>query len=70
VLLEEEDVALLLSGFEARTVPEEVSFSGGAMGVNAAVRIDTADRLTVILLGNMGPLAADAMARRVQQAFY
>ncbi len=70
-LLNEQNTALLLNNFEAQrnggSLPEEVSFAGGAPGVNAILSTRPAERQTVIMLGNIGPLAADAIARRIQE---
>jgi CubicO group peptidase (beta-lactamase class C family) len=70
-LLNEPSTALLLNNFEAQAgggiLPEEVGYSGGAPGVNAVFLVLPAERQTVIVLGNIGPVAVDAIARRVKE---
>jgi hypothetical protein len=60
----------LLNGFEGPagggTLPEEFSFAGGAPGIHATLQFRTAERETVILMGNIGPFAGDAIARRIR----
>jgi D-alanyl-D-alanine carboxypeptidase len=69
-LLNEQNTVLLLNGFEGPaeggTLPEEFSFAGGALGINAILLSRTAQRETVILMGNIGPFAGDAIARRIR----
>jgi CubicO group peptidase (beta-lactamase class C family) len=59
-LLNEQNTALLLNGFEGPAeggiLPEEFSFAGGAPGINAILLSRTAERETVILMGTSAGL--------------
>jgi D-alanyl-D-alanine carboxypeptidase len=66
--LDDTHTALLLRGFDAaapRTEPEHVGFAGGAAGLEAVLLARPRERRVVVLLANIEPIHALALARRL-----
>ena len=71
MLLDEHHIALLLNGFEApadgRGLPERFAFEGGARGLSAVLIARPENRDVVVVLANMSPPTATAIAEEAEK---